>query len=1089
MKKIKELVDEAFEVAKRARVKGLDPTTSPESEEVVDLASLVEVLVGPKGVAQVIRELSKSMPREEVAFKLAEKTVKGEFFQGNPEQLAEQAIRVGLAILTEGVTAAPVQGISMVKIKNGGRDPHLAVYFAGPIRSAGGTDQALTVVLSDFVRQILNLPKYAPTKEAVERFIEEIRLYEQRVTRFQYRFSDENLRYVIERLPVEVTGVKTEEVEVATHRNVPGVETNGIRGGALLVVNDGLIGRAAKVLAITEKMGLPGWEWLKSVVPEKTEEKGIMEEVIAGRPVFSSNKLFGGFRLRYGRSRNTGLACIGVHPVVMKVLKNFLAIGTQVRMDVPSKGGVVAPVDYLEPPIIKLSDGSVVKVTSEKDVPEQFSILFLGDILISFGDFLSSNKTLLPSGYVEEFWSQELKAAFEKNKNEASEKTGLPVERLETLIEKPLTEKPTFQEAVKITTLEVPLHPNFVFYWSNLSVDEAIKLRGWLKTCNVKKDTAHTEISGDATAKVLLEKILVPHTMQEGKVIISGETASALLLNLGFDKEISATQTSIFEHINALAGVVIRDKTGSWLDARMGRPEKAKRREMKPVVHVLFPVGFAGGSRRNLLDAEKKGEALIDLENRRCPQCGTETFLFKCQSCASITESTGRHSQQKVNLKELIRESLAMARVGPLKLVKGVRGLTNKTKTAEPLIKGILRAKYDLSVFRDGTVRFDATNAPLTNFKPIEINLSVEEAKQLGYQTDFRGAPLESPEQVCELDFQDIIIPRKGAEYLVKTAQFLDELLVKYYGEPAFYKLSKIEDLVGCLIVGLAPHTICGVFGRIIGVTESQVCYAHPVWHSAKRRDCDGDEDSILLALDCLINFSKVYLSERIGGIMDAPLMLSSFINLDEVQRQALEVDIAKNYPLEFYQATFLHETPKKFADKIKTIDSLRREKTHAEFTIPTSNINRGNQITLYSRLPSMPEKIAAQFEIMERLACVDVREVALNVLTTHFMKDIIGNMRAFTTQTFRCKSCNRRYRRPPLSGKCLQCNGELAQTVYRGGIEKYLDQAEMLVTKYNLPNYYHQRIQLVKSDLDLLFGKEEEKKSPFKQGTLADFV
>jgi DNA polymerase II large subunit len=253
--------------------------------------------------------------------------------------------------------------------------------------------------------------------------------------------------------------------------------------------------------------------------------------------------------------------------------------------------------------------------------------------------------------------------------------------------------------------------------------------------------------------------------------------------------------------------------------------------------------------------------------------------------------------------------------------------------------------------------------------------------------------------------------------------------------------------------------------------------------------NCDGDEDGLMLALDCLINFSKFYLSEQIGGIMDAPLMLSSFINLDEVQRQALEVDVAKSYPLEFYQATFLHDTPRKFAEKIKVIDSLRREKTHAEFTVPTSDINRGNQITLYSRLPSMAEKIEAQFDIMERLAGVDVREVALNVLNTHFMKDIIGNLRAFTTQTFRCKSCNKKYRRPPLSGKCLQCNGELAQTVYRGGIEKYLDQAEMLITKYNLPSYYYQRIQLVKSELDLLFGKEEEKKSPFKQGTLADFV
>ena len=38
-------------------------------------------------------------------------------------------------------------------------------------------------------------------------------------------------------------------------------------------------------------------------------------------------------------------------------------------------------------------------------------ILFLGDILISFGDFLYSNKALPPSGYVEEWWAKDVDKA------------------------------------------------------------------------------------------------------------------------------------------------------------------------------------------------------------------------------------------------------------------------------------------------------------------------------------------------------------------------------------------------------------------------------------------------------------------------------------------------------------------------------------------------------------------------------------------------------------------------------------------------------------------------------------------------------
>ena len=50
--------------------------------------------------------------------------------------------------------------------------------------------------------------------------------------------------------------------------------------------------------------------------------------------------------------------------------------------------------------------------------------------------------------------------------------------------------------------------------------------------------------------------------------------------------------------------------------------------------------------------------------------------------------------------------------------LKGVKILMSKDKAAEPLEKGILRQKYGLYTFKDGTVRFDATNEPLTHFKP-----------------------------------------------------------------------------------------------------------------------------------------------------------------------------------------------------------------------------------------------------------------------------------------------------------------------------------------------------------------------------------
>ena len=78
---------------------------------------------------------------------------------------------------------------------------------------------------------------------------------------------------------------------------------------------------------------------------------------------------------------------------------------------------------------------------------------------------------------------------------------------------------------------------------------------------------------------------------------------------------------------------------------------------------------------------------------------------------------------------------------------KGVKELINQDRIAEPLEKGLVRQNYGLTVFKDGTVRFDATNSPLTQFKPSWIGTSIEKLKDLGYSHDIDGRPLEDPEQ------------------------------------------------------------------------------------------------------------------------------------------------------------------------------------------------------------------------------------------------------------------------------------------------------------------------------------------------------
>jgi len=296
----------------------------------------------------------------------------------------------------------------------------LAVYFAGPIRSAGGTASALAVLIADYIRIKIGLDRYKPTDREIERYVEEVELYESEVTNLQYSPTPDEVRLAVENIPVEVTGEPTDKIEVS-HRDLKRVETNHIRGGALLAMVEGVIQKAPKVLKYAKQMKLKGWDWLEefSRTPksDKNDEITIkadskyIEDIIGGRPVLGCPSEKGAFRLRYGRSRNTGLAAMGVNPATMELLE-FLAVGTQMKIERPGKGNCVVPVDTIEGPIVKLKNGDVIKIETiekaKKVKPEVEEILFLGDMLVAFGEFLRNNHILMPAAWCEEWWIQSI---------------------------------------------------------------------------------------------------------------------------------------------------------------------------------------------------------------------------------------------------------------------------------------------------------------------------------------------------------------------------------------------------------------------------------------------------------------------------------------------------------------------------------------------------------------------------------------------------------------------------------------------------------------------------------------------------------
>ncbi len=1103
---MRDAYDQLYQLATQARAKGLDPSWKVESDTTYDLAERVEKAVGPPGVAERIRELRKLISREETALKISEEIVLGRFGSFAEEKAATQAVRTALAILDEAVTVAPIQGIHEVRIKsNGDRTRHLAIYFAGPMRAAGGTEMGMTLVVGDHIRRKLGLHPYQATEQEARRFVEELRLYERMVNRFQYRNPDEVLRDTILRLPVEPNGVETDPVEVAVNRNLPRIETNRVRGGALRVVNDGLLGRSQKILRIIEKLGLEGWDWLQNIKTpssegEEAKEFMFMEDVVGGRPIFAFPGKTGGFRVRYGRARNTGLASMGIHPSTMEVLGGFPAVGVQMKTERPGKAGIITAVDSIEPPIVKLRDGSIVRVDNPheaktlKDRIEK--ILFLGDILVSYGDFLENNCSLTPSGFVEEWWAHLLAEKLDGQGKGTPMVESTTTDRLRLLAKNPPNVRPSATEAVTISrTLKIPLHPRYTFFWENIITDELRYFHETLAQFTGSSQTPTLNLARDPKLEGIFEKLCMPHHALENSLQI-GEDETLVLRSLFASPvpPLDSTSTVVPDLLGKMAGFPVEWKARAYVGARMGRPEKAKERTMTPKVHVLFPTGQLGGPRRDVVEASRKTISALEVVDRfcsrcdrwephlRCLKCGGETETRKrCPRCGSVGEdacpkcNTARlpYHSTNLDLDSILEEAVKRLGLPKPETVKGVRGLINRTRTPETLEKGILRAKWEVSVFKDGTLRFDATNAVLTHFRPGEVGLSIERAHSLGYTKGANGEALTAPEQLCLMEIQDLVVPESCGEYLLKVSRFLDDLLQLHYGLDKVYKARTKEDLIGHLVVGLSPHTSVGVVGRIVGFTKASVCYAHPLWHAAKRRDCDGDEDSVTLLLDVLLNFSREYLPDRIGGLMDAPLLLAPLLNPVEVARQAFNIEVEDHLPLSFYEKTLEGANPKELEEMIPTLNrSLEAPNGHWRigFTHPTENLDRGRLTSAYKELPTMLDKVTAQLGLADKTVAVRGEEVARKVLSTHILRDLVGNLRTYTSQRARCLKCGSKPRRPPLRGVCHRCGGKLGATVFKSGVEKYLTVASDMVQRYNVGAYYSQRLELIKLELSETF-------------------
>ena len=1328
-----EKTDDAYRIAEIARGKNLDYKPFVEIPRAADLAGRTEKLLveylGEYEVADDIRKMLAKHDRETTSMLMAQSVARGFRDQGHDLVTAiDVGLRVGLAILTEAVLVAPLEGISEVRLLNNlDGSQFVSVHFAGPIRAAGGTAQALAVLIADMIRIELNVGRYQPTDPEVERVKEEFGLYRGNL---QYRPSPEEIDEIVRACPVMINGESTERIECAGYGNVRNIDEARIRGGVLLVIGEGMCLKAPKIRKHTERMKISGWDFItkfaekdkKDDDSEKVKFKSrliepitkFMNDIIAGRPVFGAPQEPGGFRLRYGRSRPSGLAAASVNPACMLAMDDFITIGTQMKIERPGKACAITPSSNTDGPWVVLRDGGFTRcdtIESFNEVKDDIGAIWdNGEIVIGYGEFMENNKNLVPAGYSMDWWasdlieelsSPELVANFcsimslerkecptgvpglskeqfpdadlrfnvrrqwhkflvtqQPNWLQAKEivekfKTSLPPSHNPWFLDLPIEWVPEFIELLKQATVEnLEADPNqnlmpkreekclrikdgvvnwkstimlemspteisvddiketpgpsfsvndFIFdhklsaLWTlqqhglakgsalllglahHHDGDDLVITSGWSAMMEAfgfsidddkpimivdskkmfedriaKLKLAETVLAKEESRLEELEKVRAiqrisaeTNARQLGKSIAEtdeiGRIAAANIPDEGpkdANKFLAAQIDRDDHRVDGILPIIKKISKLRWhhsapvrIGCRMGRPEKSAPRIMNPMAHTLFPIELNGGNQRLLANAADKKDIRIQLGLRTCIKCGKKSPMLSChhrkidgyggtivgEKCGGRTEfkkelETNRRRRGEITtvpIASMIED--AMINLGLERLpnsIKCMKKIASKNQTPEALEKGILRAKYDIPVFRDGTVRFDMSDVPVTHFKPNEIGVSWKRLVNLGYTHDYLGNELTSDDQMLELYPQDFIVAKNAADYFVRTAQFVDELLTRYYGLEPYYNVSGAEDLVGHLICALAPHTSGGVLSRIIGWADCSGGYAHPLFHASKRRNCDGDEDAIMLLMDGLLNFSREILPANRGGQMDAPLVLTTRLNPTEVDKEALNVDSGWYYERDFYEATQDCPHPKTIANRVDFVErrlgSVAAVRGYG-FTHDCESISAGPALSAYKTLDTMIDKMNGQLDLGHILRAVDVRKVASSVIRSHFLPDLRGNLNAFARQKVRCLKCGHSYRRMPISGKCIQiskasnagfgslgitkstgdlCNGNLALTVSEGAVRKYIKVTLHVMEKYGVDTYTKQNVEWLANSTDSLFQNDRA-----RQMSLSDFL
>ena len=1067
VKQLKKNITAQIKIASEARSKKHDPWNSIEAKITnSSTKNILSILNIPKLEDYLPRRIDQNKNMLLLAADIAKQTINGRFIKKSQEDLVLLALQNSFVILSRGQSSVPQEYIHRVRI-----DPttkHLTVFFTNTIRHVPGVIIGLVVLISDYIRSILHLNRFQSTPDTIGRYEEEMAIFLNMNDR-QQSFEQNHLTLFIQNIGVELTSEPYERVEVKKYRNLPKL-TNHLRMG-LCVALEKILHNLQHIIRQKRLAGIPEWVWLDNFTfsrPGQERDFG-SKDIRSTQPLLSQSKTPGGFRLRYGLSRNIGFGTIGLHPATI-ILTGMLSPGCTVQLDLSDIYYSIGPVSSIMGPLVELNDNSLVRINSIAEYYEVnesiVQIWEMGDILISPSDNPIPEEFIL-SAWTEEWWSEEIS-------NKITEKPSI-LEQIEDccdispidiyqLIKYPLRYHPSWNLSVNLSKYtNIPIHPKFAFNWNEIAISDFIYLVQNIEELNKTKSTS------DDNLIRIIKALGVQFEIKDNKLNVH-EFNNFIPLLRGKAEQITSLvdiekgKISVESLCQALIGFPVRSLCNRRIGLKLVRIEKSENRVTNPPHHVIFPLGKYGGSQRDLFKVNGENPIKITISERFCETCGISSFKSFCpecqqqtsqqylcrkghivdsQYCAECNRKAYPKSPKLVHVGAMFNSAFKKANSPNIQKVKGVLSLNNQYGISEPLIKGILRAKHNIHVFKDGTTRYSYTNSPILTFTPKEIHTSIEELIHLGYTHDIQGEDLTDEEQQIEIFPYDIIINEAGLQFLFSQSKFLDDELVYLYDSSPYYRLRTFENVIGLLIVGISPTSQIGVLGRVIGYTSNNVLYAHPVWHHLKSRQCNGVSDSITLFLYVMFNFSREFISAFHGGSLDTPTIVNLVDNWDDLLICSKTTIFSQN--LSFYQNLEL-KSPK---PKPITYDFslLHLTQMIQHITTNLSDIEIENKL----REQKIIDRIKITLDSLRTIRAVEEGVFVDNILVNDFLNKITASISRFFQQPFRCRICKRTFRRVPLGRNCPFCHkSALELTLSKGWVLRYMQIISLLAEEYS---------------------------------------